>query len=92
MAGDMGERYKKLSTVEVMDTETLQWSTASRLPHTLNEASATLCGDQVYMLGGGDQNNKPSKVVIRMDDQSQYSPAHWLPSSSLASHSPWEND
>ena len=56
--------HKKLSTVEVMDTETLQWSTASSLPHLLGQATATLCGDQVYMLGGFDQNNKQSKSVF----------------------------
>ena len=56
--------YKKLSTVEVMDTETLQWSTASSLPHPLYQASATLCGDQFYMLGGFDQSNGRSKSVF----------------------------
>ena len=54
VAGGVGDRkgHKKLITVEVMDTETLQWSTASSLPHPLYQATATLCGDQVYMLGG----------------------------------------
>ena len=63
VAGGEGGR-KGLSTVEVMDTETLQWSTASSLPHSLGQASATLCGDQVYMLGGYDQNDKQSKSVF----------------------------
>ena len=63
VAGGAGE-HKKLSTVEVMDTETLQWSTATSLPHPLYQASATLCGDQVYMMGGFDQNNKQSKSVF----------------------------
>ena len=47
-----------------MDTETLQWSTASSLPHPLYQGSATLCGDQVCMLGGCDQNRKISKSVF----------------------------
>ena len=64
VAGGTGERDKNLSTVEVMNTETLQWSTASNLPHQLSEASATLCGDQVYMLGGFDQTDKKSKSVF----------------------------
>ena len=64
VAGGFGERYKKLSTVEVMNTETLQWSTASSLPHPLYQASATLCGDQVYMLGGFDRNVQPAKSVF----------------------------
>ena len=64
VAGGVGEGDKKLSTVEVMDTETLQWSTASSLPHPLYLASATLCGDQVYMLGGFDQRDECSKSVF----------------------------
>ena len=62
--GSTGYKKPKLSTVEVMDTETLQWSTASNLPHPLYQASAILCGDQVYMLGGGDQSGKRSKSVF----------------------------
>jgi len=62
VAGGVEEGNKNLSTVEVMKTETLQWSTASSLPHTLSEASATLCGDQVYMLGGFDQNGQSKSV------------------------------
>ena len=64
VAGGVREEGKKLSTVEVMDTETQQWSTASSLPHSLYLASATLCGGQVYMLGGFDQNEKHSKSVF----------------------------
>ena len=62
VAGGVGG-YKDLSTVEVMDTETLEWSTASSLPHPLSEASATLSGDKVYMLGGFDHIG-PSKSVF----------------------------
>ena len=48
----------------MMDTETLQWSTANSLPHPLYQGSATLYGEQVYMLGGFDQNEKPSSSVF----------------------------
>ena len=57
-------RERTLSTVEVMDTEILQWSTASSFPHTLSQASATLSGDKVYMLGGFYQNDKQSKSAF----------------------------
>ena len=53
-----------LSTVEVMDTETLQWSTASSLPHSLYQASATLCGDQVFTCW--------EEQIRMMNHQSQY--------------------
>ena len=65
VAGGVGrEGRKKLSTIEVLNTETLQWSTASSLPHPLFRSSLTLCGDQVYMLGGWDQNGEKSKSVF----------------------------
>jgi len=64
VVGGVGEGDKQLSLVEVMDTESLQWFTASNLPHQLYRASATLCGDQVYMLGGYYQTNKRSKSVF----------------------------
>ena len=37
--------------VEVMDTDTLQWSTASSLLFPLYGASATVCGDCLYLMG-----------------------------------------
>ena len=59
-----GERggYNKMNTVEVMDIETLQWSTGSSLPRSLSQATATLCGDQVYMLGGHNQSRRSKSV------------------------------
>ena len=41
-----------LNTVEVMDTKSLVWSTVASLPHPNTRASGTICGDQLYMLGG----------------------------------------
>ena len=52
VAGGWGESGSVLSIVEVMDTETRQWSTAADLPQSLYHASAAVCGDQLYMLGG----------------------------------------
>ena len=78
VAGGVGEGNKNLSTVEVMKTETLQWSTASSLPHPLSKHQQHSVEIRFTCWEG----------LIRMDNQSQYSPAHWLPSSNLASHSP----
>ena len=64
VAGGTGEGDWDLSAVEVMDTETLQWSTASSLSHPLYQASATLCGDQVYVLGGRNLSGKESRSVF----------------------------
>ena len=39
-----------LRRVEVMNTETLQWSTAADLPQPLNYTPGAVCGDRVYIL------------------------------------------
>ena len=64
VAGGLGEGDKRLSVVEVMDTETLQWSTAHSLPHSLCDELAAIRGDQVYMLGGFDQSKKYTKSLF----------------------------
>ena len=38
-----------LATVEIMNTDTRQWSTAADLPQPMASASATVCGDRIYM-------------------------------------------
>ena len=54
-----------LLTVEVMNTESQQWSTAADLPEPLYNASATCAvyGDQLYMLGGLNKDHTPAKSV-----------------------------
>ena len=51
VAGGIGD-YRVLSTVEVMNTENHQWSTAADLPEPVYYLSATVYGNQIYMLGG----------------------------------------
>ena len=46
-----GSDGRMSSTVEVMDTRSLQWSTATDLPEPLEMASACTCDDKVYILG-----------------------------------------
>ena len=52
VAGGAGDNEQSLKTVEVLNTETRQWHTATDLPEPLAESSLTLCGDIVYLLGG----------------------------------------
>ena len=63
VAGGRGEGGKVLSTVEVMNTENNQWSTAADLPEPLYWASATVCGDQLYVLGGHNKDHISTKSV-----------------------------
>lgn len=50
VAGGVGGAY--LKTVEVLDIEKLQWMTAADLPQKMCGASGTICGDNIYLLGG----------------------------------------
>ena len=62
-AGGEGEGDMVLQTVEVMNTETHEWSIAADLPQAVCYASSTVCGDHIYMLGGNDKDLEPSRSV-----------------------------
>ena len=64
VAGGQVDHLTPLSTVEVMDIDSLQWFTASSLPHPLTEASATICGEILYMLGGSAHIGRQRKSVF----------------------------
>ena len=50
VAGGISKRYFTLPTVEIMNTDTLQWSTAAHLPQPLEFAPGAVCGDHIYIL------------------------------------------
>ena len=68
VAGGGGLDHKLQHIVEVMDTETLQWSTASILPFALRYASATICQDRIYLLGYYMRNEPRSVLACSMAD------------------------
>ena len=45
-----------LRTVEILNIETLQWLIAQDLPQPMWAASATICGNDMYILGGRDRD------------------------------------
>ena len=47
-----GGCIRKSVPVEVMDTETLHWSTAANLPYVRREAAMVISGDRLYIMGG----------------------------------------
>ena len=51
IAGGMNLDLFLLQTVEIMSTETLQWSTTVHLPEPTSFAPGAVCGDQFYILG-----------------------------------------
>lgn len=46
------EESGDMNVVEVMNIQTLVWSTVASLPYPCSRSSVTICGDQLYMLGG----------------------------------------
>ena len=53
----------RLASVEVMNMNTLQWCTASSLPHPFSDATASICGERLYMLSGFDHTG-PTRSVL----------------------------
>ena len=64
VAGGRRKDKSYLNTVEVMETETLQWSTASSLPFGLAFASATICQDHIYLLGYDTSEDSQDRSVL----------------------------
>ena len=56
--------YNTLATVEVLDTDTRQWSIASFLTHPFSLATISICGERLYMLGGEDQTGYRTRSVL----------------------------
>ena len=63
VAGGRDKSKKAIRTIEVMNTETHQWSTAADLPVPRAYSSAAVCGDSVYMLGGDDDKEYRRRSV-----------------------------
>ena len=56
-----GSNY--LATVEVLDTDTRQWSVASSLTHAFTRATISICGERLYMLGGYQTGRETPSVL-----------------------------
>ena len=75
---------RTLSTVEILDTDLRQWSSAASLPHPMSSASITVCGDLLYLLGGYDQNDRTLSVLtssitdlLHQQQETANQPAVW---------------
>ena len=67
VAGGWGPDKAK-APVELMDTQTLQWSTVARLPHPLSQATATICGSRLYIGGGSNGVWIKSVLMCELSD------------------------
>ena len=64
VAGGREQNRHSLATVEVLDTDTWQWSIASSLTHPFSDATISICGEKLYMLGGFDQSGQITNCVL----------------------------
>ena len=53
---------KELTTVEVLNIKNREWSTALDVPEPSQHPSMTVCGDQLYLLGGTCSNESTRSV------------------------------
>ena len=64
VGGEKGDIYRViLKCVEVLNTSTRQWHTATDLPQPLTASSMTICGDRIYLLGGADKDIESTQSV-----------------------------
>jgi N-acetylneuraminic acid mutarotase len=59
-----------LQTVEMMNTKTLQWSTAADLPQPLKFAPSSVCGDHIYVLGKSNMYTCSLQALIQSSKKS----------------------
>lgn len=52
VAGGLNSDFTALSSVEVLSFTSLSWNIVTSLPYSLHSASATICGDDIYIGGG----------------------------------------
>ena len=64
VAGGLGDGYNRLATVEVLDIDTKQWSTACSLPHPLSSATISICRERLYLMGGYDKPGRGTRSVL----------------------------
>ena len=56
--------HNRLATVEVLDIDTKQWSTACSLPHPFSEATISICRERLYLMGGFDETVRATHSVL----------------------------
>ena len=63
VAGGRGDGGNRLATVEVLDIDTKQWSTACSLPHPFTDATISICRERLYLMGGCDETGLTHSVL-----------------------------
>ena len=64
VTGGKSDRYNRLATVEVLDIDAQQWSTACSLPHPFSCATISICRERLYLMGGIDKTGHATHSVL----------------------------
>ena len=64
VAGGKGDSVNRLATVEVLDIDTKQWSTACSLPHPFYHATISICRERLYLMGGFAETGHETRSVL----------------------------
>ena len=64
VVGGLDKDWLSPQIVEVLNTETLQWSTAADLPQPVYQAPAAVCGNHVYILGEANMYTYTEPTLI----------------------------
>ena len=62
--GQMEWEGNPVSNVEVMNIDSEQWYIANDLPQPVSRMAAAVCDDQLYLVGGNDQDSHKTKAVF----------------------------
>ena len=62
------DRGRELDTVEVLNISTNQWSAASSLPQRFSNLVGTICGGNLYLAGGFQQQASKSVFTCSLSD------------------------
>ena len=71
VAGGEVDRFNRLATVEVLDIDTKQWSTACSLPHPFSDATISICRERLYLMGGCDETVLTCSVPELLQSQTE---------------------
>ena len=63
IAGGVDDGDNRLVTVEVLNIDTQQWSTACSLPHPFFLATLSICNERLFLMGGLDETGPTQSVL-----------------------------
>ena len=80
------DEWQRISTIEILDSTTGCWYTCDNLPSPHQQLKAAIMNDKLYLLGGFDEDLKPSsQVFVASLDTLPAHQLNWRP----APDTPW---